>query len=322
MIAIAACGKSAERSEPTRSEPIARRADPPAPTCKSGDNVCVGDDVVVCENGQPGHKLTSCRGGCKAGACIDTCGANDVELIYVVENDRTLLAFDPRKLPNDPFRRIGTLACSDTTTPFSMAVDRTGLAWVLYSSGAVHRVSIHDARCLEKAARPEGAPRAFGMGFVTDGPKETTEKLFVVAADDENPRLATIDTAVFPTRWTNIGKIDAENARSPELSGTSEGKLYGYFPGNPGRGFVSEIARTGKLTGKRWPLPGDEGTVNAWAFAFWGDVFYVFLTLDGVNEVHAISRKTGKHDTVVAKGAHRIVGAGVSTCAPLLEKPL
>jgi len=45
-------------------------------------------------------------------------------------------------------------------------------------------------------------------------------------------------------------------------------------------------------------------------------------TATGSNEAHAIHRKTGKHELVVSHSPHRIVGAGVSTCAPLLEKPL
>lgn len=318
---LVACG---EKKAPVDKgpEPATKATQATPATCKTGEQLCVGDDVVACEGGKPGHKLSSCRGGCKQGACVETCGANDVELIYVVDNSNTLLAFDPRKLPEDPFRKIGTLACDRTSSPFSMAVDRTGIAWVLYTTGVLYRVSIFDAHCLARAARPRGAPPTFGMGFVTDGPKATTEKLFVVA-DTAEPVLATIDTTVFPTRWTGVTRLAAHEGRNPELTGTSEGKLYGYFPGDPGRGFVQEVDRaSGALTGPRWSLPGDRGQVNAWAFAFWGDVFYVFLTLEGANEVHAISRKTGEHEQIRTRTPYRVVGAGVSTCAPLLEKPL
>ena len=49
--------------------------------------------------------------------------------------------------------------------------------------------------------------------------------------------------------------------------------------------------------------------------------FWKVVTVDDANEVHAVHRKTGKHQLVIENGPHRIVGAGVSTCAPLLEKP-
>ncbi|MBA2542372.1 MAG: hypothetical protein H0V17_22210 [Deltaproteobacteria bacterium] len=157
------------------------------------------------------------------------------------------------------------------------------------------------------------------MGFVSDGPKATTEKLFV-AAEDDSHALATLDISESPARWIPAGTITAKQQRNPELTGTGEGKLYGYFPGDPGRGFVQEIDRSGTAIGQRWNLPGrDKGRIGAWAFAFWGDVFYVFVTVEGTNEVHAIHRKTGKHELVRRESPHRIVGAGVSTCAPLLE---
>jgi hypothetical protein len=320
LIVLAACGDESRLSD--RSEPVPTKPPPsPVVACKNGETVCNGDQVAMCEDGAFGRTVTTCRGGCKQGACVDTCGANDVELIYVVDTDRTLFSFDPRKLPGDPFKQIGVLACDQRSTPFSMAVDRSGIAWVLYQTGVLYQVSILDGHCLAKASEPEGAPRTFGMGFVTDGPKATTEQLFV-ASDGETSALATLDTLRFPARWKEVGTIERTRSRSPELTGTAEGKLYGYFPGDPGRGFVQEIDRRGKLIGKRWNLPGNQGRVNAWAFAFWGDVFYVFLTLENTNEVHAIHRKTGKHEQVKADSPHRIVGAGVSTCAPLLEKPL
>src|SRR5689334_3482488 len=75
------------------------------------------------------------------------CGVHDVELVYLVDSDRRLWSFDPRKLADDPFRQVGVLDCDSTTTPFSMAIDRTGIAWVLYNDGQVFRASIIDASC-------------------------------------------------------------------------------------------------------------------------------------------------------------------------------
>ena len=103
LILLFACGKS----QPERSAPVEPE---PRQPCKEGERVCTGDMVVMCEHGSPGRQVSTCRGGCKAGACVETCGANDVELIYLVTTDRTLLAFDPRKLPADPFRVINPIS--------------------------------------------------------------------------------------------------------------------------------------------------------------------------------------------------------------------
>jgi hypothetical protein len=313
LLLLVACGS--KRDEPSNQPETARSA------CgKPGTTVCEGDDVMICEGDDRRSKITSCRGGCKQGACVDTCGANLVELVYVIDDSSTLLSFDPTKLPADPFKPIGKLGCGATSRPNSMAVDRTGIAWVGYDDGVLYQASILDAHCFSQSSRPEGAPTTFGMGFVTDAPKATTEKLYVV--EFLGNALATIDTSVFPTRWVPQGSLTGERLHNPELTGTSEGKLYGYFPGDRDRGFVQEIDRKGKLVGEQWKLPAGEASISAWAFAFWGDVFYVFISANGSNEVHALHRTTGKHELVVKSSAHRIVGAGVSTCAPLLEKPL
>jgi hypothetical protein len=293
-----------------------------APDCeRPGDHACVGDELVEClAAGTRGKTLQTCKDGCKRGVCVDPCAARDVELVYVVNADSELLSFDPRKLPGDPFRLVGKLTCDPSSGPFSMAVDRMGVAWVVYGNGTLHRVSILDAHCAPTAyMRGLDVPETFGMGFVTDGPKSTTEKLFV-SANDDSQMLARLDTSQEPARWEPIGRITAKQVRNPELTGTGEGKLFGYFP-EDGRGFVQELDRTtGRAIGPRTKLGATTGTVRGWAFAHWGGVFYVFATVDENSAVHAVNRKTGKSELVREHLPFRIVGAGVSTCAPLLER--
>ncbi|MBK9033537.1 MAG: hypothetical protein IPL61_20110 [Myxococcales bacterium] len=60
--------------------------------------------------------------------------------------------------------------------------------------------------------------------------------------------------------------------------------------------------------------------MSSYAFAHWGGVFYVFTTADGTSSVHAVHMKTGAQEEVATDLPMRIVGAGVSTCAPLLER--
>ena len=104
-----------------------------------------------------------------------------------------LRSFDPKKLPNDPFRTVGKLACAAHSSPFSMAVDRRGVAWINYA-GTVYRVSILDGKCLQ-ARKPTGAPSEFGMGFVSDGAERETlyvsgynELTFGVSMSRRGPR--------------------------------------------------------------------------------------------------------------------------------------
>jgi hypothetical protein len=220
-------------------------------------------------------------------------------------------------LPGDPFRNIGALACDPASAPFSMAVDRRGIAWVLYQSGKLYRVSIVDAHCAP-VRRADDGPLGFGMGFASDAPGDEAETLYV-AANAAPHQLARVDTTYEPPRWSVVGPVASEGERGPELTGTADAKLFGYFP-EPGLGFVQEIDRaTAKRIGPRLSL-GPGGPVGSWAFAHWGGVFYVFTGAGDTSAVHAVHRNTGAHELVIPDAHHAIVGAGVSTCAPELEQ--
>ncbi len=326
FVALVACKEPApERRGPPRDAPQ-RVIEPelelppvdagPPPECDPvGKDVCVGDDIMGCApGGKIGRKVKTCQDGCQLGRCVDTCEVTGVELIYVVDDENRLLSFDPRKLPEDPFRVIGTLDCETDSTPFSMAVDRKGIAWVLYQSGAVYRVSILDAHCAP-SGYVDASEALFGMAFVADRKGAPTEQLFVA-----DQRLGVLDTA--RQRRTPIGAIRAGQTRAegPELTGTGEGKLFGYFP-EPDRGYVVELDRkTGKSLGKKLYLDPFDGPVEAWAFAHWGGAFYIFATTPTGPAVHAVHRTPRRYERI-RDMPYRVVGAGVSTCAPALEAP-
>lgn len=249
-----------------------------------------------------------------------TCAVQDAELIYVVDSQNALFSFDPRKLPGNALHMIGRLRCTGSSTPNSMAVDRKGVAWIGYQNGKIYRASIINAKCDSKGWKPKGnATRVFGMGYVTKGPRTEEELLFVAGGvDDPGFSFATVDTE--EKTWNDIGTLSIHG--HPELTGTSEGRLYAYYP-TPGRGFVQEVDRaTGKMIGPVWKIPSNGDEVSSYAFAHYGGVFYVFTTpLFGTSSIHAVHQKTGKVELVDGNTGYEIVGAGVSTCAPLLEAP-
>ncbi|MEO8706163.1 MAG: hypothetical protein ABI867_39400 [Kofleriaceae bacterium] len=293
------------------------------PACKPSERTtCSGDRVMECAaDASLGRTLRTCPGGCRHGACIDTCAVAGVELIYLADADSNLLRFDPAKLPGDPFQRVGKMECDPTSAPWSMAVDRGGVAWVLYKTGKLYQVSILDAHCVPATGAwlTGGAPTEFGMGFVTDAADAKTEQLFG-AADSDDRTLARVDLTAQLPAWRPIGVIEANQNRNPELTGTGEGKLFAYYP-QEDTSFVQELDRTtAKGIGRRWEMTREPGSVQAYAFAHWGGVFYVFTTVNDNSAVRAIHRKTGKVEIVREHLPTRIVGAGVSTCAPQLER--
>jgi hypothetical protein len=294
------------------------RCDPKTP------KVCMGEDVVECgADGHLGRRLRACHKGCKDGKCEQTCEDDNTKLIYLVSTNNDFLSFDPRKLPGDPFHLIGKLKCRGGGSPFSMSVDRNGVAWVLYGDGELFKVNITDAKC-EPTKFSAGSTGAltFGMGFATDKPGGDSEKLFVADNDFTN-QLSSIDTT-HDLKPHRIGTLTATEDQNPELTGTSEARLFGFYPSQTAPSFVQEINRTtGAPIGKKWPLGNEPlGEVSAYAFAQWGGVFYIFATVndldtfDSNSTVRTIDRTTGKYRTIMSHVPYRISGAGVSTCAP------
>ncbi|MEO6775149.1 MAG: hypothetical protein ABI467_19450 [Kofleriaceae bacterium] len=296
------------------------RCDPAVP------RICMGEDVVECgTDGHLGRRLRACHKGCSDGRCEQTCEDDNTKLIYLVSTNNDFLSFDPRKLPGDPFHRIGKLRCRAEGSPFSMSVDRNGTAWVLYGDGELFKVNINDARCQPTAFNPGATgSRTFGMGFSTDKAGGDSEKLYVADNNFTN-QLSSIDTAhdLHPHRIGTLTAISDQD-QNPELTGTSEGRLFGFYPSLTEPSFVQEINRsTAGPAGKKWPLGSTSlGAIDAYAFAQWGGVFYIFATISDPDTfeqnstVRTVDRTTGKYRTIMTHIGYRISGAGVSTCAP------
>lgn len=309
--------------------------------CFPGVNTCESGNVVACNaDGSLGEVVETCEGGteCTLGTCERVCTADGVDLIYVVDSTYRLLSFDPRKLElaQDPFVLIGQLACSPQlgnvpgwnaaeVTPFSMAIDRNADAWVLYTSGEMFKVSTQDASCAATSyvARQAGM-LLFGMGFVTDQAGGNTETLYLGGGDPDassaNRQLASVDANLVTTI---IGPMPTVSENSAELTGTGAAELFGFYPGVT-NAFVQGIDKaTGAGTGQVFPVPGGLGAaVRAWAFAQWGGRFYIFVTTqvgDQLNStVQIIDKTTGAHTVALSNLEYVIVGAGVSTCAPVV----
>ena len=301
---------------------------------------CNGNDVVTCNpDGTFGTTVQTCGTGtaCSNATCGNVCTADGVDLVYVVDEANHLMSFDPRKLPNDPFTTIGTLSCpttgpsiqagGSTVMPFSMSVDRDGVGWVLYTNGQLFQVSITTAACTAaNNTVGAGTMSLFGMGFVSDTAGGDTEKLYL-AGGNTNPatsprKLAYDDTHGNVLTPTVVGNIAATADYSPELTGTNEAKLYGFFPNLTAIPYVQEIDKTtGAATGMVWNVGTTGlGSVTDWAFAQWGGVFYVFVTTGSGNtrnsSVRSIDRATSTYKVELQNLTNFIDGAGVSTCAP------
>lgn len=242
----------------------------------------------------------------------DDCPDASATLVYLITTQGELLSFFP---PTSTFRRIGIIACPSppSTTPFSMAVDRQGAAYVLFNDGNLYRVSTATAACI---ATPYSVGQhgfnTFGMGYATDlgGPSET---LYVAAEGNLRPSaLGSIETQSFVL--SVIGNF-APPIRSAELTGTGDGRLFAFYSDTNRRdswiGLIdkssAQVTAADKLSG----LEQGQG----WAFAYWGGDFWLFTAPGGQSRVHRF-RPQDKSLVEISRYGGMIVGAGVSTCAP------
>jgi hypothetical protein len=303
----------------------------------AGGTFCSGDDVLACSgDGAIGDVVDTCEPGmCSGGSCGSGLGcASGADLIYLVADNNDFFSFDPEKLGTgaDPFDKIGTLSCpagsaygGGQARPFSMSVDREARAWVLYSSGEIFHVSTETGACEASGySKGQAGFELFGMGFVTDGADTEAETLFVSGGDagDTTPGdLGAVEKSSM--MLTKVGALpDAQ--LGPELTGTGAGKLYGYFPGTSS--FVAELDKGTGSDLQRFPLDGVGGgfsSVAAWAFAHYGGKFYIFVSVAGAfgdvtSDVIELDPAGPDETKVLSDTGRTIVGAGVSTCAPIV----
>jgi hypothetical protein len=251
------------------------------------------------------------------GAPVDPlCATAAARYLYVVDSGDEFLRFDPETNVLTP---LGTLSCPTSSSPFSMAVDRDATAWVLYQDGQIFRVSSTDVSCTATSFVPNQAGfEVFGMGYVADAPGSSEETLYVSGGS-----LASVSTGA-----ATLGRIDSSLTLTaigglpgwPELTGTGAAELWGFFP-DTSPPSVRQIDQSSGATPRTFPMSelGSSVGAQAWAFAFWGGRFFVFYqgATDLTTNIWRLDPADGSVVEVLHDTGYRIVGAGVSTCAPV-----
>lgn len=290
--------------------------------CSPGTNTCVQNEVHSCNpDGTAGALVTACDFAqtCRGGACIDSCELAASEFIYLLDSSNQLLSFEPR---NDTaataVKVIGKIGC--TGSPNSMSVDRRARAWLNYFDGKLYKIPTNDpTSCTDSGYKTGVVPTAqVGMGFVSDSPGSKVESLYLASfgASSQLWKLNPLDPA--PIVATKVGNF-APSPTSPEMTGTGAAELYAYFPATDSSHRIIRVNKTTAQADLTWTLPPLASSPGAWAFAQWGGRYYVFVTENNVSRIYrwdpnatAASQWVRVQDNL----ATRIVGAGVSTCAP------
>ena len=289
-----------------------------------GDDVGALDDAAA-DVGTPPHDAANDArdAGLDALPLIDAarrdanrsdCPDADATLVYVLTQQNELFSFYP---PTATFKMIGRIACpSAGATPWSMTVNRKGIAFAVFGDGRLYRVSTATAACAATSYAPgQRGWTTFGMGYVADT-NGTGETLYVAENTFNAPSkgLGYIDTTTFTLR--GVGAFAPSIPRS-ELTGTGDGRLFTFYPDEAPAVSGSHLSEVDKSNARviasnalRVGQPN-----SAFAFAFWGGDFWIFTSPSGPSQVTRFRPSDGS-ETPITTMPSTIVGAGVSTCAP------
>ncbi len=273
--------------------------------------------------GSGGLNIVLDGGGSETGPASNC--AEETKFVYVIDDKNRMYKFDPTIPSNAAFSLIGTMGCQGGDGPNSMSVGRDGYAYVLYgtqntftggySCAGVLKVDITTAQCAGPSSFQCGSAgfEKFGMGFSTDTASTSSEALYL--SNSLQPGLGRVDFA--SGAITRVGNLPG----AAEFTGNAKGELWGFFPDvTPPAVLQIDKATGGVLTTfslSGLPPIGFGG--YAYAFAFWGGSFYIFYQVDDYDDSTNVWRLDGNGSLTkyIPNTNLRIVGAGVSTCAPV-----
>jgi hypothetical protein len=276
-------------------------------------------DGPLLDLGSPGEGPGSGEGG------LCTCVSNP-DVIYLLRDPAELWTFNP---VTKAVTKVGTLGC-ETSDTFSMGVARDGHAWINFGDASVRRVSLADPSVCEDLGYLPSKPAnsagpgwgTFGMAFVSKAINDPCDDLFVhdsngVNLFEHSPGISKIGR--FERADLTITELGASEFGVAELSGTGDGRLFAFF-GSVAPQLLGEFdPSTGALLSTR-QLYGMQGG-TAFAFAFWGGDMFFFTSGGGNSEVYRLDldqdEGLGPNPVLdVSDLGFKVVGAGVSTCAP------
>lgn len=238
------------------------------------------------------------------------------QFIYTVDRNGIFSRFDPSALTSTP---VGTLSCMNGTMPFSMNLDQTATAWVVFDDGRLHQVDVTTAACTSTSFVPnQNGFSGFGMGSVFDA--TTGKDTLYIAGGPTFRTLGTLDLGTLTT--SVIGNISAQ---SSELAGTGDGQLWAFVPRSAtanGIPFMERIEPRDAGTLEHHDLTAITST-GGYAIKFWGGAFYIFIGADvwkvpRSTLVPTMNAPTAPPTLVFSRPGLEVVGAGVSTCAPVM----
>lgn len=314
--------ESSGGSEPASTSGGPGDGDEPEADTSDDDGVADGELVLDVE---PGADDSPEPGECP---CVGT-----GEGIYLLSDANELWTFDPDTLE---FEVLGAVECPTTGMPIAMAVDRQGgalLAYVVLPAFAgmpptveTFSIALGDPSACEAVELPLPADRMLaGTGYASASATDPCDDLYLFANStlDDAPGTSALARVDDDGDWVELGAVPWMSA---QLSGTGDGRLFGFAfaaaqnEGDFGEASLVELDRDDAEVLEAVVVPqGTDG--DSMAFAFWGGDAWFFT--DGPHDTSVVRRLDhdgsdgGGTSIVVDETPVRIMGAGVSTCAPI-----
>ncbi len=197
------------------------------------------------------------------------------DLIYVLSDDDEIFTYDPEL---DSFELLTEVTCPGEQYPFSLAVDRAGLAWIQYLSEEVYTFDPANPAPCEPAGVPGGQAGfgLFGMSFAPESNLDVCDRLFLHSYSGdgpfaEGPGLG--ELGVFDPMTDEISALGPIDYDGGELAGTGDGRLFAFAGVDPAK--LIEYDKDSATPVSTLPLEGLSKT-RASAMAFYGGDAYFF----------------------------------------------
>lgn len=276
----------------------------------------------------------------------DPACADNVRPIFVLTQGTpaTIHSFDPQTLTFTPVQKV---QCPDTAgwAVASMSVDRNYRAWIEWGAPAMgaaepyfkrlDRLDLATGACTPNvgklpAAVEYGTP--LGMAFVSDTNGGNAESLFFI---DTGTKVYPLGATAPIGQYYAFKPGEGTTFSGAELTGTGAGRLFTFIMNwtapfnhpctvdNPcvptvHIGEVSKKDGTAISNHEVIDIPAFGISPGGFAFAHWGGLFWVFESpAFGPTKVYKYDPDLEKATLVKSDGPDAVVGAGVSTCAPL-----
>ena len=240
---------------------------------------------------------------------IDTgdCTAETKKNAYLLDNNNTIYQFNPVSLAVTP---IAPFNCSNNATLYSIAVQRTGIIWMLFDDGNISTYNIKTAQCRPTDfATNQSSFSLFSLTFlksITDN----SETLYVSKQNDPPGSLGVIDRNSLTL--SNVSAYNSNLSTYADLAGTSDGRLFGAFVDSPYT--LARIDPSNAQILARYPLNATvDGGYGNYAFFAYQSLFYFFSGTTNLTNVftYAPASNTTVNRTAIPQV---IVGATASSC--------